>query len=192
MKPEDNDEAVPIALAVIEHTLQFLSEGGEAENDGEDEAATVKSEGLRKWVDMDPQRLLQLKRDLDEAVDAMFIYLEDLREAGSLNDALVLPICRSQISPSCPARWPLPLYSAVTAFAHCTQSCRYLHALCRVYGMDTCMNTSVHVCMRVSARMRAFFAFIHVKSHGGKAHRDLVDARAITKCVLQAPRDLVP
>ena len=130
MKPEDNDEAVPIALAVIEHTLQFLSEGGEAENDGEDEAATVKSEGLRKWVDMDPQRLLQLKRDLDEAVDAMFIYLEDLREAGSLNDALVLPICRSQISPSCPARWLLYLYSAATAVAHCTQSC-----ICTPYAM---------------------------------------------------------
>jgi hypothetical protein len=31
---------------------------------------------------MDVERLLKMKRDLDEAVDAVFIYLEDLHDTG--------------------------------------------------------------------------------------------------------------
>lgn len=93
-KPADNAEVVPVALALVEKTLEFLSEGGEAE--GEDGSAGVltKTAELQRWTDMDVERLLKMKRDLDEAVDAVFIYLEDLHDAGTLDDALVLPMCR--------------------------------------------------------------------------------------------------
>jgi hypothetical protein len=39
---------------------------------------------------MDVERLLKMKRDLDEAVDAVFIYLEDLLDTGIYRGICVL------------------------------------------------------------------------------------------------------
>ena len=94
VKPEDNVQVVPVALALIEKTLQYLSEGGEAEGEDGTAGTLTKTETLQKWTDMDVERLLKMKRDLDEAVEAVFIYLDDLRESKTTNDALVLPMCR--------------------------------------------------------------------------------------------------
>jgi len=92
VKPEDNAEVVPTALALVEKTLQYLSEDGDEEEEGG--GAATKTRALRRWVDMDVDRLLKMKRDLDESVDAIFIYLQDLQETGKCSDELVAPMCR--------------------------------------------------------------------------------------------------
>ena len=91
-KPEDNAEVVPTALALVEKTLQYLSEDGDEVEEGG--GAVIKKHALRRWVDMDVDRLLKMKRDLDEAVGAIFIYLQDLQETGKCADELVAPMCR--------------------------------------------------------------------------------------------------
>ena len=45
---------------------------------------------------MDAERLLKMKRDLDEAVDAVFIYLEDLHDTGIYRCICIymdIPVC---------------------------------------------------------------------------------------------------
>jgi hypothetical protein len=76
---EDNVQVVPIALALLEKTLQYLSEGGEAEDEDGSAGVLTKTPTLERWSDMEAERLLKMKRDLDEAVDAVFIYLQDLQ-----------------------------------------------------------------------------------------------------------------
>ena len=99
LKPQDNAEAVPTALALVEKTLQYLGEGADEDaepgtDDGAGNRAIERPQNLRRWVDMDTDRLLKMKRDLDEAVGAIFIYLQDLQESREFGDELVLPMCR--------------------------------------------------------------------------------------------------
>jgi hypothetical protein len=96
-KPADNVEVVPVALALVEKTLMFLSEDAdEPDSGGREEGTGTQGAGIlaQRWVSMDVERLLKMKRDLEEAVEAVFIYLQDLHEGANFGDALVLPMAR--------------------------------------------------------------------------------------------------
>lgn len=93
-KPDDNVQVVPTALALVEKTLEYLSEGAEHDLQDNGDLVVEMSPSVRRWVDMDVDRLLKMKRDLDEAVGAIFIYLQDLQDSREFSDALVLPMCR--------------------------------------------------------------------------------------------------
>ncbi|EKX49735.1 hypothetical protein GUITHDRAFT_104701 [Guillardia theta CCMP2712] len=90
VKPEDNQQIVPMVLALVEKIIHMLGESLDEEEEGQG----GKGGDLYRIRNMDVQRLLYMKADFEESVKAVFWYLDEMVESNKFEDPLLIPMAR--------------------------------------------------------------------------------------------------